>query len=498
MKHVPWIILAAAVAVALFAFSWAVRRTTPAADVTVTTTPDRASVWLDGHYLGTTPVTRAEVPPGVHVLRVTKFAHRPLLKEVTLNAGPNEVRLELTALVGGTLSITSDPPGAEAVVDGETRGVTPLVLKGLSPGGHPVRVSLVNYFDWSGTAQVEEGRKADVKAVLQLRTEAQYLEAIKLKPRDPTLWCDLAHYYVLRSDWTKAEDALAQTLVLVAPGSEGSGYFSRVLGGSGEIDKIFKAMFKYDDVPRGQEAVVNAFVKAVKMAPTISSYYSMAVGYANERGLNDKAQEVIEAGIVAMPYDSNWAVQTAQRRFGDGSIDRYIERLDSQLKREPGDVVARFQRGVLLRQKGQMEQAVTDYEEVSRRVKSVAAKARLLEETGRLYERLKNFDKAAAAYSAAARTEPVPKNRAPIYYNLVRALSPLNRPDEVHAAWKDAVAAQEDVEAACRWRLEWAQFNIGAGKPDRAREVLNDTLRLSRDDRTRARAQELLDSLKPK
>lgn len=466
------------------------------ADVTVTTTPERASVWIDGHYLGTTPLTREDLPPGTHVLRVTKFSHRPLLREVTLQGGPNDVRLDLVELVGGTLSIVSNPPGAEAVVDGEPRGLTPVVLKGLSPGGHPVRVSLVNYFDWSGTVDIAEGQKAEVKAALQLRTEGQYLEAIKLKPRDPALWCDLAHYYILRSEWTKAEDALAQTLVLVAPGAEGSHYYSRVMGGNGEVDKIFRTQFKYDDVPRGREAVVNAFSKALKTSPTLTSYYSMGVGYALDCNLPEKAREMVEGGIVALPYDTNWAVQTSRQRFGEGNVERYIERLDAQLKREPNDFVARFQRGVLLRQKGQNDLAVADYEAAARGAKSPAAKARLLEEAGRLHDALKNFSKAAELWAAAAKVEPTPKNRAPIYLKLARVLGQLNRVDEAQAAWKDAVDSQEDVEAACRSRIDWAKFNIAAGKPDRARPVLNDVLKLTGDDRTRADAKQLLDSLK--
>ncbi len=461
------------------------------AEIAVTCSPEHASLWLDGHFLGTAPLTHGGVPPGRHVLRAVKFGHRPLVREIDLAEGPNAVRLELTALAGGTLSITTEPSGAEVVVDGEPRGVTPVVLKGLGPGGHPVRLSLVNYLDWTGSAEIEEGRTAEIKTELKPRTEAHYLEAIRLKPKDAALQCDLGHYYILRGEWKKAEDAFAQSLVLVATESQSAGYANRV---QQEVEKVFRRQFQYEAGPSGQETVINALARAIKSCPRYNPYYMMALNYLTDRGMADKGREIIETGIVAMPYDYSWAVQMLQRR--NDNLDRLLDEFDARLKRDPGDFVARFQRAVVLRQQGENEDAALDYEELSRRAKSADAKAKLLEECGRLHERAKNYDKAAAAYTAAARIEPDQKDRAPVYYNLVRALMQLNRPDDVDAAWKQAVDAQPDVEIACRWRIEWAQFNIGAGKPDRARAALDEILRISHDERSRTRAQELLDSLK--
>ena len=465
------------------------------AALTVSSTPARASVWVDGRYLGATPVTRSDLLPGDHVLRVVRFGHRPVLRQVRLMAGPNQEQFTLAALVGGTLSVTSDPAGAEVSFNGEPAGVTPLTLRGLGPGGYPVRLSLVNFMDWTGTADIEESRTAEIKVALKLRTEVQLLDEIKRRPKDAAPYTDLAHYCILRGEWEKAEDAFAQALVLCARENESAYYASRL---TQEIEKVFHSGFNYNDVPRGQQAIVNAYVRACRDYPAYSSYYSAGLRYAAERNMADKSQEIVEIGLVSLPYDTSWITQSVSGRYGDGSTDRWIERLTAQIKKEPNDFVMRVQRAVLYQQKGDSALAVADFEEAAKKAKAPGAQAKLRETCGRLYDRLKDYDKSAASYAAAAKVEPVKKNRTPVFYNLARVLTLANRPDDAHAAWKDAVDNQEDVETACRWRLEWAQFNVNAGKPDRARTTLEETLRLTHDGDTRSRAQALLDQVKPK
>ncbi len=466
------------------------------AELSLTSNPDRASVWMDGQFLGTTPLKKADVAPGKHVLRVARSGHKPAVREVTLAAGANPaVEFRLAEQAGGTLSVVSDPPGAEVSFDGEPVGVTPLTLHSLSAGGHPVRIALVNYFDWAGTAEIQESRTAEIKVTLQGRTEAYYLDEIKRKPKDAAPYTDLGHYYIVSGQWTKAEDAFAQALVLVARDSESNYYASRL---QQEVEKVFRSQFNYNDAPRGQMAIVNAYIKACKECPTYTPYYGQALNYAAERNLAEQGQEIIEIGIVSVPYDYSWMTQTIQRRWGDGSADRWIERLTSQLKRDPEDIVARFQRAVLYSQKGDGANAVTDYEEVAKKAKAPAARARLKEMCGRLYERQKDFAKSAEAYSAALKIETVKKNRVPTLYNLARVLTRGERWDPADAAWKDAVTNQEDIETACRWRIEWAQMCVSAGKPDRARELLDETLRLTHDDTVRSRAQGIIGELKPK
>lgn len=55
----------------------------------------------------------------------------------------------------GHLVVTSDPPGAEVALDGESRGNTPLTLENISPGRHQLSLSHPRYFSQTLAVDVE-------------------------------------------------------------------------------------------------------------------------------------------------------------------------------------------------------------------------------------------------------------------------------------------------------------------------------------------------------
>ena len=458
--------------------------------LSIESTPPRASAFLDGRFVGTTPLSVSDCPGGTHVLRLVRFGYASAVRELDVRPGKGDVRVSLVELPGGLLAIKSTPSGADVAVDGEPRGQTPLTLKDLGTGGHPVRVTLVNYLDWIGFVEIEEGRVASLDISLQSRTEAHFLEAIRLNPKDAGYQAEFAHFNVARGEWQKAEDAIAAGLTLVAKEPESAQYMQRMFQ---EMDKIFQGQFKYENVRRGQETVLNATIRAVKACPKYDLYYGMALTYADQLAMTDKARDVVETGILAFPSSQNWAIQAVNRRFVEGNPDRLLVRLDALLKTNPQDFVARYQRIAVLRQKGRTDDAIADYELIISQSRTPAVTSRLLADLGALYERKTNPEKAAESYAKALENAPGKKEQAPILYkNLIPVLTSLKRTDEALAAWEKAVAAQDDEETACRWRLEWVQALINAERLDKARSVLGDVLSISKDDRTLNQAKELL------
>jgi len=121
--------------------------TPTSAPVTITSDPVGASVSLDGAERGVTPLT-TDVPAGAHTLQVGSGATartQPLdvrggvasAVHIVLPSGPAQPARPTT----GGLQVTTEPPGATVVIDGQSLGAAPLTADGLSPGTHEVVVT---------------------------------------------------------------------------------------------------------------------------------------------------------------------------------------------------------------------------------------------------------------------------------------------------------------------------------------------------------------------
>jgi hypothetical protein len=66
----------------------------------------------------------------------------------------------------GTVTLTTNPDGAEVYVDGQFYGNSPATLK-LKPGKHTIGVKMANYKDWSREISTDAGSDAHLTAVLE-------------------------------------------------------------------------------------------------------------------------------------------------------------------------------------------------------------------------------------------------------------------------------------------------------------------------------------------
>lgn len=137
------IAIAAALLVAIAtAGTFAVRsyaRVPPTGMLVVNTNPAGVQVFIDGKKRGMTPLT-LELPTGDHKLELTQGEQTRAIP-VTITQGGQVsqfVELPVVAAAEGSLSIRTDPPGATVTIDGQRRGVSPLVIDGLTPGTHVV------------------------------------------------------------------------------------------------------------------------------------------------------------------------------------------------------------------------------------------------------------------------------------------------------------------------------------------------------------------------
>ncbi|HQZ39737.1 MAG TPA: PEGA domain-containing protein [Vicinamibacterales bacterium] len=144
---------------------WAAAHATP---VAVTSDPEGAPVIIDGVRMGTTPVTSA-LPPGPHTVVVGEGA-RAQTQHIEVQRGTEAtVHVALAAAPAaappvastGELRVSTEPPGAEVVVDGQAHGASPVTIDGLAPGRHEVTVTRAGV-TIRRSVEVEAGAPASV------------------------------------------------------------------------------------------------------------------------------------------------------------------------------------------------------------------------------------------------------------------------------------------------------------------------------------------------
>jgi len=173
--------------------------------LTITSTPARADVAIDGVRRGVTPLTLRDLPFGSHTVRVTRGGYAPETRRVNVVAGrpaePLSFELEPTAprtrpsTAGtgtgtgpaaaapsrtgsaapergsasglGALYIVSRPMGASVTVDGRVVGVTPLLLTDVTSGSHTIQLQADGHKPWQTTVQVKMGERTRVAGSLE-------------------------------------------------------------------------------------------------------------------------------------------------------------------------------------------------------------------------------------------------------------------------------------------------------------------------------------------
>lgn len=73
---------------------------------------------------------------------------------------------EIADLATGNIEVQSTPEGAEVFLNGEFKGYTPMTLDNAAAGSHLVEVRKDGYLRWSAPADVPEGGRAPVSAIL--------------------------------------------------------------------------------------------------------------------------------------------------------------------------------------------------------------------------------------------------------------------------------------------------------------------------------------------
>jgi hypothetical protein len=127
-----------------------VSATNVSCSLSVASIPQGSEVMIDGNYSGITPVTDVPVLCGSHTVRVDKNGYEYYSSNFSIEEGMHrDIIANLNRLPDrGKVTIRSEPPGGDLLVDGKIRGVTPLIVDDLMPGRHEVLIRKTGYEDY--------------------------------------------------------------------------------------------------------------------------------------------------------------------------------------------------------------------------------------------------------------------------------------------------------------------------------------------------------------
>jgi len=155
----------------------------------VSSSPGGASVTLDGNSAGQTPVSGSlklnSIAAGDHTVALSLTGYKKY--SVQTSVSPNtvsEVSAILTAESAasgkGSMSVSSNPSGANIFVDNNFIGISPLTAHDLTAGEHLVAFKMDGYQEYSTSALVTAGTTSTVSAALLPVTPAQKSPALPL------------------------------------------------------------------------------------------------------------------------------------------------------------------------------------------------------------------------------------------------------------------------------------------------------------------------------
>ena len=142
--------------------------------LSVSSSPSGAAVYVDGSYRGVTSTSVGNLVPGSHSVRLTKAGYQDWNGAVSISAGLTTY-LNPTLTVDqqptyATVSITSNPPGANVysngVYIGQTSAGSPLVFTQVNPGTYSLLITKSGYQDYTGTQTVVAGQNYNVAVTL--------------------------------------------------------------------------------------------------------------------------------------------------------------------------------------------------------------------------------------------------------------------------------------------------------------------------------------------
>jgi formylglycine-generating enzyme required for sulfatase activity len=139
-----------------------------------------AMVLLDGVEVGETPLNDLEVAAGIHTLRIEAPRYQSVQQDLEIQGMAIAQSLELTmSPAWAEVAVSSTPPGAEILVDGELLASTPSTVEILQ-GPHELTLSLPGHKSWTKHLEIRANEPLELDTVELVSADG--LVQIRSKP----------------------------------------------------------------------------------------------------------------------------------------------------------------------------------------------------------------------------------------------------------------------------------------------------------------------------
>ena len=125
----------------------------------IMSTPDKATVFIDGAEIGVTPIAISNPAAGSHKIQLRLSGYDTWESSVDLGSSPRIVSATLKEKAINTdqgINVSSSPPGASVVLDGRAKGFTPISLYSIAAGIHILELESPGYSSWKSTIDVPD------------------------------------------------------------------------------------------------------------------------------------------------------------------------------------------------------------------------------------------------------------------------------------------------------------------------------------------------------
>jgi len=156
--------------------------------ITVSSDPDGANVYINDNFIGTTPLILKNPEPIAYEIVLKKLGYYDLKKTISLEEGNvKEVRLEMTKEGYGNLNVDSNVKFADIYINNELRGNVPKILS-LKEGSYEIKVSSRGYMDFFTRKTIKSGQKLNVFGELSKREHGSLY--VETQPSDARIYAN--------------------------------------------------------------------------------------------------------------------------------------------------------------------------------------------------------------------------------------------------------------------------------------------------------------------